>query len=87
MLNFRHIRVLQTLDTVKTVIIFVKTGFEHVKISSSIRQYLKDLGSTANNIAKFSPSGRLNNMYLVALRYKGHGDVIVITSWYIYLLL
>ena len=75
MLNFRHVRVLQTLDTVRTVIIFVKTGFEHVKICYSIGQYLKDLRSTVNKLLNLvSLSGRLDK---IVSRYKGHSSVVM----------
>ena len=81
MLNIRHICVLQTLDTVKTVI---KTGFEHVKICYSIGQYLKDLRSTVNKpLNLVSLSGRLDKI-VPCISVQGSffcGDVIVITSW------
>ena len=65
MLNFRHVCVLQTLDTVRTVI---KTGFEHVKICYSIGQYLKDLRSTVNKLLNLvSLSGRLDKIVYMYL--------------------
>ena len=65
MLNFRHVHVLQALDTVRTVI---KTGFEHVKICYSIWQYLKDLESTVNKLMNLvSLSGRLDKIVYMYL--------------------